>query len=996
MLFAIRHAVRGIRRRKLKNLINTLGILIGVSLLAGVQIATDSLVNAMEQTVSLRYGNADINIQKGEYQTAFFNYSIYEILKNDPILNDSIDGIAPRINANVALTSFTTTKNIEPLVTIIGLNQTLDKPFGEIILDPDIENNDFNFSELSWNQCFAAKGIAEEFLLWPKDEEGNIQYIMPPTGQVEISFLDAKGYFRTGFTLNIKGVVKGEGKGILRSGNTIFMKLHYLQSIFNTTNKINNIVVSSTRGNANARNVTALIEERLEYYLGEENAKTFQVVPQKANAYKDIADSINNFRIVLYVFGSLIIISGVLLILNITLMNIDERERSIGIMKAIGMTQQQLITTLLTESVILGGIGALLGLAGGVLNGLGIIFLLENFFDIGNVLTSIPLIVNPVGLIISFVIGVLLSLFAAIYPAWKASRLDIVDTINEIETPERHQRSSNWAVYLGSVFLLGAFVLFGLFFILKTDWIWMVLACGIFLFLMGVGFVLSRFINQRLAFNGFSLSWMTTGLLIVLLLIPYLNKINIDDQIGLYTFLAGMLGLVFGTIIFVALNLEWLSNRFNDVFQIFKKTRSIGIISMRYVGKKKTRSALTFAIFGVILTMDVFLAVFTGSFTLGFDDFAENQQGGIDIIAYQPIPGFSFFEGDPIDIISNVNDNIEQVIGMKYLFAYTSGAYANIPFNFQNGSQTSVEEIPIPTDMWGINDEFIEKTDYEITEKWEEIEEDPWEAAKDGSKKYIILPEILKEFEFEEQDILYRLNATVGDRISILESNQTVEEPVFGNYTIIAFVDTTSYATQFANFIFTGEDSVLFNNVNNDSAFLISINDKLSTEEIREIASNIETELFGFDTLTLRYRIEEFMDFAVQAINFMQAFVSLGLVFGVLGLIIVSLRGVTERTREIGMMRALGFQRGEVITAVVVEIFAVAFVGLIIGFINGFILGYGMYEEYLVDYDFRFIIPWALLGIFIGITIVLSVISAVIPARRAAKIPPSKALRYTG
>ena len=67
MLYAIKHALRGINRRKLKNLINTIGILIGVSLLAGVQIATDSLVNAMQETVSLRYGDADIVMQKGEY-----------------------------------------------------------------------------------------------------------------------------------------------------------------------------------------------------------------------------------------------------------------------------------------------------------------------------------------------------------------------------------------------------------------------------------------------------------------------------------------------------------------------------------------------------------------------------------------------------------------------------------------------------------------------------------------------------------------------------------------------------------------------------------------------------------------------------------------------------------------------------------------------------------------------------------------------------------------
>ena len=58
--------------------------------------------------------------------------------------------------------------------------------------------------------------------------------------------------------------------------------------------------------------------------------------------------------------------------------------------------------------------------------------------------------------------------------------------------------------------------------------------------------------------------------------------------------------------------------------------------------------------------------------------------------------------------------------------------------------------------------------------------------------------------------------------------------------------------------------------------------------------------------------------------------------------------------------------------------------------------GYGMHTQYLSEFDFQFIIPWAMLGIFIAVTVALSIFAAVIPARRASKIPPSDALRYTG
>jgi ABC-type antimicrobial peptide transport system permease subunit len=987
LFYAIKHALRGINRRKLKNLINTIGILIGVSLLAGVQIATDSLVNAMKDTVNLRYGNADIIIQRGEYTTTFFNNSVYEQLRDDPLLAPHIDGIAPRITSQVSVTSFSSTKQTEPIVTVIGINQTLDQPFGTLKPDPSYANNDFDFQSLGSIDCIIGDSLADSVIETKELGAGG------GIDTIDMYFVSADDVFAKQ-VLAISGVAKPEGKGLLRSRNTIFMKLHYLQTIFNATNEeINNIVVSTTQSNTNAAFVKELLEERLLFYLGEE-ASAFKVDAQKLDAYSDVESTISDFRVVLYVFGTLIIISGVMLIINISLMNIDERQRSIGIMRAIGMTRMQLATSLITESVIVGGIGSVLGLGAGALNGLGIIALLENFLGISRILTSIPLIVNPIGLIISFVIGMVISLLAAIYPAWRASRLDIVETINEIETPSRKKTSGDWSLYVGLVMFAASLagIIVSLF--LLTEWRWVILMGGLFLFLFGVGFFLSRFIKTRLAFNIFSLSWMISGIVLVLTFIPFLDQRGVEQRISLYSFLIAMLGLVFGTIIFVALNLEWISNRFNDFFQQFKSTRAIGVISMRYVGKKKTRSALTFAIFGVILTMNIFLAVFTGSFTLGFDDFATREEGGVNIIAYSPF-GAGFNISNPLQTIKDADPNVEKAIGMKFKFSL-SGAVTYLDFTYFNQSVPETETLPIPTDMWGISDEFLDMTEYAISDKWDQIEGDPWVAAQNSSKKYVILPAALTEYGFDEFGIVYDINVTLGETIGVPEINPVTSEEVIANYTVIAFVETTSYSVLISNFLFTSPDSPIFNSTTNRSAFLISTREGLSTEELVEVGRNVEAELLGFDTLVIRNRIEQVLDIVNQMVNFMQAFISLGLVVGVFGLIIVALRGITERTREIGMMRALGYQRSEVITAVVMEIFAVAFVGLIIGMINGFILGYGMYSQYLVDFDFRFIIPWAMIGIFIAATTVLSVIAAVLPARKAAKIPPSEALRYTG
>ncbi|HUT80920.1 MAG TPA: FtsX-like permease family protein [Candidatus Bathyarchaeia archaeon] len=995
MLYAIKHALRGLSRRKLKNLINMIGILIGVSLLAGVQIATDSLVNAMKETVSLRYGDADIVVQKGEYVPEFFNYSIFQQLRVDWELYQYIDGIAPRITTDVIITSIFTTKQTEPLVTALGIDPFWDKPFGDLIPDDTYGNNNFDISGLEEGECIIGSLLAESVIDFKIEGEGNNEQLyLPLVAPIEMTYLDNQGNIRFE-TLRVKGIAKPEGKGVLNTGYTVFMKLNHLQSLFSVAgSQINTIIISTTEGNDNAIFVRDLIHERLAFHFGEEESSKYQIDAQKYEAFKDVEDSVRSFRIILYVFGSLIIISGVMLILNITLMNIDERQRSIGIMRAIGMSRRQLLTTLLTESLILGGFGSLLGLGGGILSGLGIIGLLENFLNIGEILTNIPLIIKPIGLIIAFTAGLLISLVAAIYPAWKASRIDIVETINEVETIETNRRSGNWSMLIGVLLILGGIGSFVLSLMITPEWRWMVFVGSILGFLFGLGFTFSRIIGSRISFNLFALSWMATGLLSVLLLNPYLTRIGLDQETSLYTFLISMLALVFGTIIFVALNLEWISNRFNDIFQKFKRTRAIGIISMRYVGKKRTRSALTFAIFGVILTMNVFLSVFTGSFTLGFNDFAEIEEGGVNIIAYSPY-GSIEYEDDPIEVIMNADPNINNVIGMKFVFSLT-GAYTNLIFTATNETDTTTEIIPVPSDMWGVNDAFINMTEYNFYDIWDEIEGDPWTAVRNPVNNYAILPGLLQEFEFDQGGKTYSLDIELGDLVSVSKFDQLTSDIIIENYTVIAFVETTSYSMLFSSFLFTSEDAQIFSDIPNYNAFLVQTDPKLNTEENVLISRNIEKELTGFDTICLRDRLESFMELVVQSISFMQAFVSLGLVVGVLGLIVVSLRGITERTREIGMMRALGFKRAEVITAVVVEIFAVALVGLVIGLVNGFILGRGMHGQYLSDYGFKFIIPWAMLGLFTAITVALSIIAAVLPARRASKIPPSEALRYTG
>jgi putative ABC transport system permease protein len=144
---------------------------------------------------------------------------------------------------------------------------------------------------------------------------------------------------------------------------------------------------------------------------------------QSAEEYADaIGEQLNSL---LYLFGALLFLTifiAMLGIANTIALSVLERTREIGLLRAVGMSRRQLRSAIRWESAIIALFGTLLGLAIGVLGAWGLVSALgDEGFNAFQV---------PIGWLVGVsALAALMGMVAAIVPAWRASRLDVLDAI---------------------------------------------------------------------------------------------------------------------------------------------------------------------------------------------------------------------------------------------------------------------------------------------------------------------------------------------------------------------------------------------------------------------------------------------------------------------------------------------------------------------------------------------------------------------------------------
>jgi putative ABC transport system permease protein len=220
-----------------------------------------------------------------------------------------------------------------------------------------------------------------------------------------------------------------------------------------------------------------------------------------------IQEGLGFFSNILLGFAGVALFVGIFLILNTFSIIVAQRTRELALMRAIGASRRQVIGSVLVEAVVIGLVAAVLGLAAGVGVGFGLAYLFSEFG--GGGLQLAPIGVPLAAIISSFVVGVLVTVVAAVLPALRASRIAPVAAMQDVATPDRPL--TRISIAGGVVTALGATALgIGLFGDSGDATLWTILG-GVLVSFIGIALLTPLISRPVVSVLGRLFSWSLPG-----------------------------------------------------------------------------------------------------------------------------------------------------------------------------------------------------------------------------------------------------------------------------------------------------------------------------------------------------------------------------------------------------------------------------------------------------------------------------------------------------
>ena len=464
----IKFALKGLLTRKLRTALTALAIVLGVAMISGTYVLTDSIDSAFDQIFTdVREGSDVVITGKSAFDLSDGS-GVTEPTLDDALLDEvrGLDGVA-QAEGSVDSDSTSLIGKDNKAITYGGApNLGFAIPEGESSFNP------LRLVEGTWpgpDEVVIDSGVADKEDFAIGDEIG-VQVEGPVS------------------TLRISGIVEF-GSNLSIGGATLAgFDLPTAQRLFEKEGRLDEIAVAGEPGVST------------EELLGEIRP----ILPQGAQAVSGLAQAesdasetnefITFLQGFLLAFGGIALFVGSFVIANSLSITIAQRMREFATLRTLGASRRQVLTSVILESLVVGVVASVVGLFLGLLLAKGLFAL---FDAVGFTLPNVGLLFETRTVIVALLAGVLVTVLASLRPAIRATRVPPIAAVREGATiPEtRYARLRGAGAVLTAVAGFAA-VFYGLFGPdLGTTQILVWMGLGALLVFMGVALFSSRLVR---------------------------------------------------------------------------------------------------------------------------------------------------------------------------------------------------------------------------------------------------------------------------------------------------------------------------------------------------------------------------------------------------------------------------------------------------------------------------------------------------------------------
>jgi putative ABC transport system permease protein len=667
-----------------------------------------------------------------------------------------------------------------------------------------------------------------------------------------------------------------------------------------------------------------------------------------------------------FLLGSFSIIAGIVLIANIFTMLGEERKSEMGISRAIGMKRSQLVRALTYEGMLYAAMAA----GAGTLVGLALAYVLITYASEAINLGTFPIadhfFFTPLSLAASCLIGFLIALIVVHITTWRITGLNIVRAVRNIPEPplargDRRSRLAGRSILLGGAALISAGIL------LESQMLSMGgLSCVTF----SLGFLLRAVLGDRLAWNISALATLFIWLPLPFPIFPYSGFIELFVLAGISMVSAGLMLVMFNSNAIV-----W---SFTKALRARKSYRAVIRTAIAYPLRSRLRTALSIFIFGLVIFTVTTLSVMTAVLDHGIPKLAAETSGGYDIIAFTapntPLEGdlweltnttSAFMEG------RNITSVLPLATGSGMMGTTATDSSGDPMFN------------SMPYSVVGFDGRLFTQGEYWLAE-WDRntfaSEKEVWQGVLDDTGLVIVDGSMLSN---EMARFAGAPRAKIGDVLTLTTMNGP------HSFTVVGIMKQPVLTGLFVSRDFTEAEM----GIDRPSIFLIKVQKGLDADRQ---AALLEREFlaYGMHTIPVATAANEIVDRINGVFTLFRAFLGLGLVIGISGLGIITIRSIRERRLEIGVMRAIGYTKRMTVANFALESAFISLLGIIIGSLLGISVGYAVYLEAFKELGYDFVVPWLDITAVGAGTFLATLVSVYPAARGASKVSPAAVLRY--